>query len=879
LRGGGLGGGEVGSIDAVGTVTPTLTLPRQGGGDDFVDWKRELSALAPTEKNTKRTLLEKHLNDYTAKYSFDYFIHKDLGGFMRRELDFFIKNEILFIDDLDADHVKATISKVKVIKEIGHKVITFLEQLENFQKKLWLKKKFVVDTGYCSTLDKVPEFLLPAISENYEQICEWIKLGFIEESEVEGLKKWLEEEKSEGGRVKGETDLFGNPVSTSFTPHSSPFTFLVLDTVFFNQEFSEKLLASFDNLDEATDGLLVHSENFQALNLLLERFQGQIKCTYIDPPYNTDGDDFIYKDSYQHSSWLSMMNDRLVLGRRGLPIDGVFITSIGREELFRLEQLCSSIFGEENRVGDLIWEKGRKNDAKFFSLGHDYFLVYVKSKEHLTSTGTIWREEKPGAAEILAEYRKLKHQFGTDYSAIQEGIRKFYTSLPKAHLSLKHRRYNRVDKNGIWRDDNISWPGGNGPRYDVIHPETNLPCKVPERGWAFAAIEKFKLYEQHGFIEYREDHNDPPMLKRYLNYVSTDFDPDARRRNISDSGEEEEANVQVMPSVIYKNQQPTVVELRNILGGEGFKNPKDPSVLARLFSYVSNRNDVILDFFAGSGTSGHAVISQNREDNGNRKYILVEMGEHFDAVLKPRIQKVIYSKDWKDGKPVSRQGSSHLFKYIRLESYEDALNNLQLKRTHEQGSLLEQHDMLREQYMLSYMLDVESAGSTSLLNIAAFADPFGYRMNIARGNETKETVVDLVETFNWLLGIKVLRISQKEYRAAEFEADAEGRLQIAGRARTCGTGEGWTFQEVEGQTLSGDKVLVIWRTLTDKQEQDNLMLDTWFGKRNYNTLDFEFSRIYVNGDNNLENLKIGEERWKVALIEQEFKKLMFEMQE
>ena len=227
---------------------------------------------------------------------------------------------------------------------------------------------------------------------------------------------------------------------------------------------------------------------------------------------------------------------------------------------------------------------------------------------------------------------------------------------------------------------------------------------------------------------------------------------------------------------------------------------------------------------------------------------------------------------------IESKPKSGMFKYIRLESYEDAINNLQLIRTPEQGNLLEQHDKLREQYMLSYMLDVESAGSTSLLNISSFADPFGYRMNVARGNETKETVVDLVETFNWLLGIKVLRISQKEYRTADFETDVEGRLQIKGRPRTCEKGEGWTFQEVEGKTLSGDKVLVIWRTLTDNPEQDNLMLDTWFGKRNYSTLDFEFARIYVNGDNNLENLKIGEERWKVALIEAEFKKLMFDVE-
>jgi adenine-specific DNA-methyltransferase len=180
--------------------------------------------------------------------------------------------------------------------------------------------------------------------------------------------------------------------------------------------------------------------------------------------------------------------------------------------------------------------------------------------------------------------------------------------------------------------------------------------------------------------------------------------------------------------------------------------------------------------------------------------------------------------------------------------------------------------------MLSYMLDVESAGSVSLLNVDGFKDPFNYRMNIARGSETKETVVDLVETFNWLLGIKVLRISAREYRTADFERNAEDRLQIKDRARTCSAGDGWTFKEVEGETLAGEKVMIIWRTLTDNPEQDNLMLDAWFSKRNYSTLDFEFSRIYVNGDNNLENLKIGEERWKVALIEEEFKRLMFSVE-
>jgi adenine-specific DNA-methyltransferase len=346
-------------------------------------------------------------------------------------------------------------------------------------------------------------------------------------------------------------------------------------------------------------------------------------------------------------------------------------------------------------------------------------------------------------------------------------------------------------------------------------------------------------------------------------------------------------NEGIQPTTLWFDSKYSATEhgtalLKAIFGKqEIFSYPKSIHAVADCLSVsgISNiTNCIILDYFAGSGTTGHAVINQNRLDDGKRKYILVEMGEHFDTVLKPRIQKVIYSKDWNNGKPVSREGSSHLFKYIRLESYEDALNNLHLKRTPEQGSLLDQHDKLREQYMLSYMLDVESAGSASLLNVSAFADPFNYRMYIARGNETKETVVDLVETFNWLLGIKVLRISQKDYRTAEFDSDAEGRLQIAGRPRTCAADEGWTFQDVEGETLAGDKVLIIWRTLTENPEKDNVMLDSWFSKRNYNTLDFEFSRIYVNGDNNLENLKIGEERWKVAMIEEEFKRLMFDVE-
>ena len=177
--------------------------------------------------------------------------------------------------------------------------------------------------------------------------------------------------------------------------------------------------------------------------------------------------------------------------------------------------------------------------------------------------------------------------------------------------------------------------------------------------------------------------------------------------------------------------------------------------------FGSTVTSLVLDYFAGSGTTGHAVINLNREDGGSRKYILVEMGDYFDTVLKPRIQKVVYSKDWKDGKPVSREGSSQLVKVLRLESYEDALNNLEVRKPSSgQGELdFSGDDMkdFREDYLLHYMLDVETRGSASLLNIDGFRDPFAYELKIASSSagETQPTQVDLIETFNYLLGLRV----------------------------------------------------------------------------------------------------------------------------
>jgi adenine-specific DNA-methyltransferase len=300
----------------------------------------------------------------------------------------------------------------------------------------------------------------------------------------------------------------------------------------------------------------------------------------------------------------------------------------------------------------------------------------------------------------------------------------------------------------------------------------------------------------------------------------------------------------------------------------------------------------VLDFFAGSGTTGHAVINLNREDGGQRKFILVEQGDYFDTVLLPRLKKVTFSPEWKDGKPKrlatpeEAERSPRIMKVVRLESYEDTLNNLETRRAEAQQSLLDAAeaqgaDGFKEQYLLRYMLDVETRGSQSLLNVQAFSDPTAYRLKVKRpgSDESREVNVDLLETFNWLIGLTVRHIAAPQGFSAAFERDSEKRLRLKGRLKQDASGPFW-FRTVTGTTPDGRKTLVIWRKLSGNPEEDNLVLDEWFTKQGYSSKDSEFDLIYVNGGNNLENLKAANDSmgdtWKVRLIEEDFHRLMFD---
>lgn len=740
--------------------------------EGFDDWLALLKTPAPTEKNQDRTLLEKHLNDYTARNTFDYFIHKDLGGFLRRELDFYIKNEVLFLDDIDDASFQVTethLRKIRVLRGIAHKIIRMLAQLEDFQKKLWLKKKFVVETHYCMTLDRVPEALYGEIVDNTAQHEEWVKLWFTTE-DTEITEEYLKE----------------NSV-------------LVLDTRFFDAAFKDKLLASIENFDEQCDGLLVHSENFQALNLMQERYREQVKCVYIDPPYNTGGDGFAYKDRYQHSSWLAALTGRAKAAYSLLSTQkGCFFSCIDDGEQDKLRISLDIVFGEDNFVANVIWQKkyAPANDATWLSDDHDFLVLFAKDKLGW-SPGRLPRDAKQN----------------------------------KAYSNPDN------DPRGRWRADNYKCNKTADERpnlyYPIIHPKTGEEI-WPNRNavWRYTKEQHEKNMAENRVWWGKDGRNKVPAYKRFL----------------SDVGD-------LVPRTIWKydevgHNQDGIRQLRALMPQTGFTSPKPVGLLERVVQV--GKGDLVLDYFAGSGTTAHAVINLNREDGGKRKYILVEMGEYFDTVLKPRIQKVVYSRDWKDGKPKpdsdgngNLNGISHCFKYLRLESYEDTLNNLILKdRTEQQDDLLKANPALREDYMLGYWLDVETADSPSLLNIEQFEDPFNYRLHIATGSvgATKPTRVDLVETLNYLIGLTVKHIDT-----------------VRG------------FRVVTGTNPKDEFVLVIWRNL---KEKDNAALEEFMEKQAYHPRDTEFDHIYVNCDHTLED-----PHSKVKMIEIEFKRLMFDVRD
>lgn len=699
--------------------------------------------------------LDRNLNKFYVGNDADYFIHKDLQGFLSREKSRFIK-QVVF-SDLDAllhaGEDNATVLIARAFNQVAETLIGFLAAIENFQKGLFELKKKVVDTHYLISVGKIPGHFHARVFSNQDQRDEW-------------------------------RDTFKVTVETVADVAAHPT--LVVDTSLYRDsdpEFQDDLLGlpEFDNLDEQTDGLLINSENWQALNLLQEKFREQIKCIYIDPPYNTGGDGFLYKDSFRHSSWASMIHDRLKLAGQFLAKKGVLFASIDDKERAQIESQLRLVLGGNNRVEELIWvQNSTKNQSPTYSNNHEYIEVFARDLEVVKAEPTMFREPKPGYAEMMELVDRLNPEYPSVAKIESEISRLFERHKQELKQELdeqgvdfdknldpwkglynyKNAEYRdasgvfvdecdaaaREAKIWIWQSDNASMPqvkedsqksefkDENHPAfrfYNPIHPFTQKPCPYPKRGWAwpYAAMDgqtfSFLAVDNDRRIAWGDTERSVPRVKRFLHEVETN----------------------VSKSVLYEFSDGEK-EIRDILGkNRAFPNPKPSALIEKLIFQVSCGREWVVDFFAGSGTTAHAVIRSEER----RRFLLTEMGDYFKKVLKARVHRVLYSIDWKDGVPVSSGRYQRLVKIQTLEQYEDLLDNLQP---------VWDEAVLPKQIPVKYLFRPEQNLLTSTLDLS---QPFSQTLRI--GKDRKEQAIDLMETWCYLQGYWVR--SRRVYR--EFD--------------------------------------------------------------------------------------------------------------
>ena len=381
-----------------------------------------------------------------------------------------------------------------------------------------------------------------------------------------------------------------------------------------------------------SDNIYIEGDNLEVLKRLQRGYHGTYDFIYIDPPYNT-GHDFVYKDKFGdtienykeqtgltsqanadtsgrfHSNWCSMIYPRLRLARELLAPDGVIAISIDDAEQSQLKQICDEIFGQNNFVACLVYDKNRKNDAKYFSVGHEYMLVYFKNASYIKDLGIVWRAPKEGVDEVRQRFEELKHQYGSDWDAINAELKRWYATWDDDDPRKPLARFTKLDEKGPYRDDgNISWPGGGGPKYTVLHPITHKPCKTPDAGWRFPRIERMQEEIDKGRVVFGEDETTLPRIRRNL------FESDG----------------QVLKSVKFSYAQTAANEFTSLFNGKRvFENPKPISDIAELVSYFTGDKESarILDFFSGSATTAHAVIQSNLKDGTERRFTLVQIPE------------------------------------------------------------------------------------------------------------------------------------------------------------------------------------------------------------------------------------------------------------
>lgn len=381
-----------------------------------------------------------------------------------------------------------------------------------------------------------------------------------------------------------------------------------------------------------SQNLLIKGDNLEVLKHMVNAYAEKVKMIYIDPPYNTGKDGFVYNDdrkftpeqlselagidldeatrildftvkgSSSHSAWLTFMYPRLYVARELLKDDGIICISIDENEHSNLKILCNEVFGEFNFAGEIVWKNSSKNDQAYISIQHEYLLFYVKSKEHNSGQ---WSEKKDGLDEIYKAFDGFRKKHGDNWAAIHKDALEWFNQFPASNPITNSKHYNWMDERGIYFPDNISKPA-NGYYYDIEHPITKKPCKKPAGGWRFIEeTMKHKISENR--IHFGKDHTVVPNNKTYL----------------------KDTEYQSLTSIKFKDGRVASNMLKEIFGEKDiFTNPKDVGLLSEIFKALNiEHRDIVLDFFAGSASTAHAIYNMNCNEEKELKFICIQLPE------------------------------------------------------------------------------------------------------------------------------------------------------------------------------------------------------------------------------------------------------------
>ena len=705
---------------------------------------------------------DQKLNSFYIGHDADYFIHENLHEFLTNEKQRYVKNFIF--DDLESIYSgkldNTTILIAKAFDKVSSRIIEFLSAIEDFQKHLFTKKKKVIESEYCITLDYINEDYYAEILENAEQLDEWKKLFSVD--------------------VKTIADLKDNPT-------------MVLDSKFFrqaegNNPFKDKILAEIEDLEEKCNGLLVNTENFQGLDLIETKYRNKIRTIYIDPPYNAKSSSILYKNHFKHSSWLSMMKNRIDAGNKVLSsFDGVTIIAIDENEQERLGLILNESYSSDFYTKDCISvihnPGGIQGDNFSYSHEFAYFLYPNKGSR----IGLETREKKDADVRPLRDVSTGNH-LRTDAANC------FYPIFVKN---------NQVIGFGDVCKDDFHPESINQELEDGVIAIYPIDTNGIERKWVFARNTVESIKDELS-VEFNRS-------RKVLDIIRTKI-----RFNFKTVWKHKKYNANIYGSKI----------LNHLIPKSPFTYPKSLYTVSDCIdASLNNENKgVILDYFSGSGTTGHAVLFLNKQDDGDRRYQMFEMGEYFNSVTKPRIQKVIYSDNWKDGKPEDKDGTSkHIFKYQVLEQYEDVLDNLQVYEGDLPEGLPIKYLYKPEQNSLDHNLDI--------------FHPFSNRIKYGRAGT--EGFVDLIETYNYLVGhfintIKPYKFGGKQYKVVETQNGA----------------------------------LVIWRNIALNEDDSDAIIQIAVQYQDIHTIEVnaEFATLQLDKNN---HLKVGDKEIELKIIHKE----------